>query len=169
MYNYTQSGRCVIRLDDGQDTVVQVPIEKISRSSGSLWGFMREGMHYNLHQEAFVLDEFSITAQSYEWEGDLDHIGDPDYGHYEKTDTKEFLLYATEDEANDGQILPELQEQLYRAGRQIRYDFRVFPLSNFDEMDEWSVFPPLKPRQQPTRIVRVKDEFVLLDWECLPV
>ena len=168
MYNYTQSGRCVIRLDDGQDTVVQVPISKISRSSGSLWGIMHEGMHYNLHQEAFMLDEFSITAQQYEWDGCLDHIGDPDYGHYVKTDTKEFLLYATEDEANDGQILPELQEQLYRAGRQIRYDFRPQPLEDC-RYSEGFVFPPLKPRQQPIRIVRVKDEFVHLDWECLPV
>ena len=115
-----------------------------------------------------MLDEFSITAQQYEWDGCLDHIEDPDYGHYVKTDTKEFLLYATEDEANDGQILPELQEQLYRAGRQIRNDLRPQPLEDC-RYSAGFVFPPLKPRQQPIRIVRVKDEFVHLDWECLPV
>ena len=48
----------IIRLSDGQDTVIELPKPKVEKD-GKVWVFDHEGEQYTLHHDAFFMDQWT--------------------------------------------------------------------------------------------------------------
>ena len=142
----------IIRLSDGQDTVIELPKPEVEKA-GKVWVFDHEGEQYTLHHDAFFMDQWTLgTAQYYEWYGSegFGEIGKPEHGRYKPKGGVEMILFETEHEVlrNGSDLVHKLQEQLNKEGRYTKYDFRRTKKIHDDLAKHTSSFERVIDRQR---------------------
>ncbi|MAH29951.1 MAG: hypothetical protein CL959_04660 [Euryarchaeota archaeon] len=172
----------IIRLSDGQDTVIELPKPKVEKD-GKVWVFDHEGEQYTLHHDAFFMDQWTLGfAQYYEWYGSegFGEVGKPEHGRYKPKGGVEMILFETEHEVlqNGSDLVHKLQEQLNKEGRYTKYDFRRTNMHEaswttgcsasgqrcvFPEILEDNSLPSLMPYDRPWEIVCKNGKFFHLD------